>query len=297
MTVNPVERFYEVISSSYRSPGIHVSTILYDCLRRGYYEQIFHPHQFNTRQQSVKFWIGRQLHETPVLAEHEVPLEWEGIHGTADEYEDGVLVDKKTTEKEIPRRPSEQYTRQVEYYKVMLEAIGKPVTRASILYIQISPPYRVEELQVPTRDSEVVRQEMRAKLAILNLAFKRNQPPERKPGWLCDYCSFASVCWKSFEAEYHADRWAKALEISHKGKFDQVTVDAGVISATYKGEENEYACFIDFSGEHMCTCKDQEVNKVWCKHLLALLIETRGQIGTHVYTQLIYGRDARRPEK
>ena len=110
--------------------SIHVSALVYDCLRRGYYD-LKHGQSFDLST-LMTFWIGRKLHETPILKENEIALEYMGVKGSCDEYEDGTLVEKKTC-KMLPRSPNDHHKRQVEYYAMMLGEQGKPVKEACSL--------------------------------------------------------------------------------------------------------------------------------------------------------------------
>ena len=80
-----LERFYEAINKDNEPlKGIHVSALSYNCLRRAYFTQM-HGDGFFDMKTLVTFWIGRQLHMTPILKEHEVPLKWYRIIGTCDD--------------------------------------------------------------------------------------------------------------------------------------------------------------------------------------------------------------------
>ena len=132
-----LERFYEAINRDNEPhEGIHVSSLCYDCLRRAYFTQL-HGDGFFDMKTLVTFWIGRQIHETPILKEHEVPLEWNGIIGTCDDYEDGVLLEKKTC-RAIPKQVYSHHIKQAEFYSLMLEKAGKPVKEAHIVYIDVA---------------------------------------------------------------------------------------------------------------------------------------------------------------
>lgn len=51
----------------------HVSSLVYDCLRRSYYE-IVNGDGFYDIQTLVTFWIGRSVHQTQFLKEHELMI-------------------------------------------------------------------------------------------------------------------------------------------------------------------------------------------------------------------------------
>ena len=284
-----MSRFYERIQT-HREPGIHVSNLVYDCIRRGYYE-VLYGESFNTLDTLITFWLGHAVHKMPILKYHELGMDWEGIHGTCDEYEDGVLLDKKsTTSDRIPTEANDHHIKQVEYYKVMLEAKGMPVTEAHILYIQLPKPHHIRDIKVPLRQSENIRKELLQKKKVLQIALEKKIPPPRVPGWICSYCNFASICWKPDELNRHGERWVKALDLIGQGHFSSVAVNDEGISAKYTGEdEKEYAVFAEFDGQIFCSCKDFQTRKLMCKHILAMLAENKQVIGEEKYQKLITG--------
>ena len=184
-------RFYgSILTDKKRRDGIHVSTLVYDCLRRGYYDATLGP-RFNL-ETYLKFWIGKSCHTTPILRHHELSLEWNGVKGTVDEYEDGVIVDKKTT-REIPRSPYPSHVKQLEYYKVLLESNGYPVEQGFILYIDVATP-GAHVLEAPLRETGDVQRELMEKYTTLTRALEDGTPPRGVPGWLCRYCGFSEEC-------------------------------------------------------------------------------------------------------
>ena len=193
MSSKILEKFYEAIQDEQEPrTGIHVSSLCYSCLRRGYYSLV-HGDYFD-RKNLLTFWIGRMLHKTKVLAEQEIKLEWERIKGSCDDYENGWLIDKKTCTV-IPERANLHHITQLEYYAVMLEAIGQPVNHGWIIYIDISNKRVAEQYASLRKGREKIKTEMREKRDILEKALATKTPPERNIDWLCDYCSFSSICF------------------------------------------------------------------------------------------------------
>lgn len=128
-------RFYHAVYKSVmedRSKEIHVSDILYECLRRAWYSKHLPP-RF-TRDTAMIFWIGDQLHLTPISKTHELSLSWYGIHGTIDEYIDGFIIDKKSC-RSLPKYPYSNHVKQVEYYSALMENNGYEVQGGFMLYI------------------------------------------------------------------------------------------------------------------------------------------------------------------
>ena len=128
-------RFFQAIGDDKRTPGIHVSHLTQDCVRKSFYDIKFPPSI--DRSLLIKFWWGKMAHIQPILKHHELTVKWNDIEGTVDEYEDGLLVDKKTIVNLDNTRylPQSQYVKQIEYYAVMLRENGYPVNAAKIFYI------------------------------------------------------------------------------------------------------------------------------------------------------------------
>jgi CRISPR/Cas system-associated exonuclease Cas4 (RecB family) len=192
--LNIAERFYSAIERDRRErkAGIHVSDLIGPCLRQSYYRLNF-GESYN-RTTALNFWGGRKLHETPILREHELELEAYGVHATIDEYEDGVLVDKKNLFRDmpLPPQPSPQYIAQMEYYTVILAANDRPVMKAVLLYIpwfnlQVGP--MEVEVTDQLRPVEVVRAELVSRAAALT------DLPSRRIGDHCVYCQYFNRCF------------------------------------------------------------------------------------------------------
>jgi hypothetical protein len=276
-------RFYEKLVG-YRAPGVHVTALTYECVRRGYYGITIGGQAYDI-QTLIRFWIGNAIHRAPLLQHHEMPVEYEGIVGTVDEYEDGCLVDKKHTSNKIPSSPNEHYVTQVEYYSVMLQAMGYPVDEAHIFYIDVITP-AAKDFLVELRPAETIRKEMIKRKKLLQEALDTKIPPERVVGWHCGYCNFASICWRSEELTLHQERWEKAQELFGKELYRSIAIDDATISAKFTMGEKEYACYLDES-EFFCSCTDHATRKVMCKHLLGLLLEVKGKIPKERYQKYI----------
>lgn len=193
------EAFYKALYQDViqdRSKEIHVSDLIYDCLRRGYYSKILKP---RTKLETVMtFWIGQKLHETPVTEAHEVSLEWNGIHGTMDEYLDGIIIDKKTT-RSIPKRSVyPNHKKQLEFYQVLAVNNGYEVTGGAMLYIDVAEK-KVKVMKVRLRKPETVEAEMMEKYYVLAECLEAGEPPARGIGWTCNYCDWNSECFGSVE--------------------------------------------------------------------------------------------------
>lgn len=186
------ERFLEAITrdDKPRKTGLHVTDLTRDCLRQSWYEKRLGV--FNTPSTLLSFWKGRKLHETPILKEHELELEWNGILGTIDQYEDGLLLDLKTTTK-IPDKLPDQYRRQIEYYKVLLQRNCYPVQSAHVLFFNVvDNQTRLFTLDM-TREQTDIEKEMLERKAVL----EQSEPPARNlEDQYCNFCPYGAHCFK-----------------------------------------------------------------------------------------------------
>jgi len=185
-------RFNEGLFDEHTPSGkISVSSIIYPCLRKAYFEKKFG--QFFDISTAYKFWLGKAIHKMDFLKEGEVELEWEGILGRMDEYEEEVLVEKKTCN-ELPRSPNDHHKTQLEYYYVLCLRNKKPVEKLFILYLEKKYP-AWKFFEVFPRKVEVIEREMLERKTILEEALKSDKMPERSPSWLCKYCQFCPKCY------------------------------------------------------------------------------------------------------
>lgn len=190
--MNVLERFFEAIVGEEKRPkGIHVTSLVHDCLRRSYYQQKFGS--FFSLKTMITFWIGKQLHRTKILNKNEFKLEWEGVVGSIDDFEDGVLIEKKTCTTTY-RNPLDHHKRQVEYYSVLLRKNGFKFKEGRLIYINLVDK-EVVEFPVSVRGLSTIADEMLEKKKVLEGALKSKKPPARSMSWLCNYCSFANICF------------------------------------------------------------------------------------------------------
>jgi CRISPR/Cas system-associated exonuclease Cas4 (RecB family) len=190
-----LEKFYEAMkrdSKDNDDEEIHVSSLCYDCMRKVYY-QMTRKEQYFDLKTMITFWMGRAIHNTPILKESEIPLKWKGIVGTCDEYEDGVLLEKKTCTK-IPMNPNQHHVKQTEYYAFMLNESKRPVTQAFVAYIDLANR-EIQPFEVRLRDMEDIKVEMLRKKEQIEFAMRNKVLPERSIGWLCSYCNFSQLCF------------------------------------------------------------------------------------------------------
>jgi len=187
-----------------RTQEIHVTDLVYDCLRRAYYSKK-HPIHAADEASALVLWIGKKLHETIVCEDgHEVEVELQiadevSVKGSIDEMcqIDGytVIIDKKTT-RNIPSKPYDHHVKQVKIYAMILyKTRGIRVQYGGILYIDVNNLYSklymfpVQMLEIEQLYNEVVEKAWK-----LYIAMKENTAPEAEPGWICKYCPYWQLC-------------------------------------------------------------------------------------------------------
>ncbi len=202
--MNAKEKLLESIIQNQepRSPGVHVSTIVFPCLRKGWFERRLG--QFGNAKDTITLWIGRGMHGIPMLSQSEVQLSWNGIDGSIDDYDkaSNTIIDKKSIKKIYKSYlPKPEHIYQLECYNVLLVKNGfKPVEEAHIVYIEKDPEkHEVVDCNVSKKIrkvEDVAPQMQQAKEQILS----ESPPPRVVNDWACDYCSFVNQCFTNFKS-------------------------------------------------------------------------------------------------
>ena len=240
-----VTRFFESLSTDpllnkERSEGYHITDLVYNCMRRAAYNHYFGKLQFNNMEQEMIFTNGKLWHLITMTSSHETQFEmdkitWkekripEGdmversytpsmtITGTIDEFEDGVLIDKKTS-KYMPKSMYNHHATQLEYYVVLMTQ-GEPVfssvkvetdpvmvKTAGILYICTDPEkFDAKFMATELRNMDDVAKEMATKVGILDEAIASGVLPPRiddSENWICKYCPHFRTCYAQKEGTY-----------------------------------------------------------------------------------------------
>lgn len=188
--------------------SIHVTDLVYDCMRRAYYDKVVGDAITESKGLMI-VWIGQLLHSMPMCEEHEVSVSYEferegrkyRIEGRIDELcvFDGrlVVVDKKTT-RDIPRSPYEHHVKQVLMYSFILwKTRGVKPSYVSILYIDVASG-QADAFVIPVEEMSlsIIGREMEDKAVELASALESGKPPRAVRGWLCGYCSHFKRCVK-----------------------------------------------------------------------------------------------------
>ena len=188
--------------------GIHVTDLVYDCLRRAYYDKRLGEliSAVSDSEGLMVVWIGQMLHEMPIdpaRCEHEKQIEVEldgvKVEGRIDEVcrfgETHVVIDKKST-RTIPSSPYDHHVKQVLFYSaILIKRYGYRVSHAGILYLDVANlKTRLFIFPVSMQMVDVAMKEMEKKAKTLHHSLSRNIPPPPDPGWLCSYCPYFKRC-------------------------------------------------------------------------------------------------------
>ncbi len=186
---------YEIEANKPPLEKINVTDLTFPCLRHAYYSKIFREERRGRLPELLAIWIGVKLHETKIFEKSELELEYKGIYGRVDEYEDGVLLEIKTS-RTIPSKPYPHHVKQVSYYRVLLERNGFPVRFAVILYINVGSLNTKSFIILFDQPLEEVEKEMLSRKMALEKAIAEGKVPPAEPeeAWACDYCSYAYLC-------------------------------------------------------------------------------------------------------
>jgi len=148
-------------------------------------------------------WACRYLEES-----YELELEYKGVKTRVDEYEDGVLVEKKFVNF-IPRTREElakyysHYVKQVEYEALFLTANGREVRKAFLLFVKRGEPEEglppLIAFEVPI-DLNAITARFEEELVKLKDVLASGVPPEISKDYgpfdyPCTYCKYRPRCY------------------------------------------------------------------------------------------------------
>jgi len=188
--------------------GIHVTDLVYDCLRRAYYDKKLGDlvSAVSDSEGLMVVWIGQMLHEMPidpVSCEHEkeIEIEFDGVRveGRVDEAcrigDSYVVIDKKSS-RAIPNVPHDHHIKQVLFYSAILsKRYGYRVSHVGVLYLDVANlKTKLFLIPVSIQMLEVALRELERKAKALSQALQSNTPPLPDPGWLCSYCPYFKKC-------------------------------------------------------------------------------------------------------
>jgi hypothetical protein len=194
--------------SEKRRSELHLTDLTSECMRRVWYDK--HDPLPDEPENLLRMWQGEMLHQMPLLKEHELELEFEGVKTRVDEYEDGILVEKKfvgfipKTQDELKKYYS-HYIKQVEYEALILTANGREVRRAFLLFAcrgepeQGRPPVIAYEVPV---DLNSIAARFAEEVEAYRLMLQSQSPPEVPRSFSpfeypCTYCNYRSRCYST----------------------------------------------------------------------------------------------------
>jgi CRISPR/Cas system-associated exonuclease Cas4 (RecB family) len=192
------EQLYAGFARSVNKPdpwyesGIHISDLIYDCLRRAYYGKVVGP--IFDMDSIFRMAIGAAVHSISLGGKQELRVEWEGVRGSIDEYLDGIIIEKKTS-RSTPRSPNDHHVKQVEGYAWLLERNNYPVIAGVLCYVNVDST-EIAVFPVEMRSIDEIEKEMLAKRDILAKALADKTPPPRTVGWVCRYCPYVAQCFQ-----------------------------------------------------------------------------------------------------
>ena len=178
---------------------IYVTELAKDCPRSVFFGRVF-GNYFLQLKDIVMLCLGELVHSVPILENgHEVEIEWEGIRGRIDEYDEelGIMIEKKTTRK-LPSSPYPHHVKQLQIYAFMLSKLGKPLRYMFLWYFDLTnPDDPVRVFRVEPQFGLSMEQELLTRRDALVFALKSGRIPPRHIGWFCRYCKYAHMCFMS----------------------------------------------------------------------------------------------------
>jgi len=213
-TARDVERFfirkvaeYDKEEREKRRGELHLTDLTAECMRQVWFEK--HSPLPEDPDNLLRMWSGSMMHQMPLLKEHELELELEGVKTKVDEYEDGILIEKKfvtfipKTQDELKKYYS-HYIKQVEYEALMLVANGREVRKAYLLFVCRSEPETgrppVIAFEIPL-DLDSITARFTEEIEAYKMMLSSDTPPDIPSSFSpfdypCNkYCKYRSRCF------------------------------------------------------------------------------------------------------
>jgi CRISPR/Cas system-associated exonuclease Cas4 (RecB family) len=209
-----VERLY--IAKLYqdeedRRDEIHVTDLTDQCPRRVWFEKRSPwPEGIDG---IIRMAEGKLLHKLELLAQSELEIEYQGIKGRVDEYENGILIEKKFVDF-VPNNIAEvqkyynHYVEQVGFYAYMLVNLGYEFKQAFLLFVKRGE--QNERGRRPLKAFDVtslidlnkIEAEFHGRKNNIKAMLDKGEPPEIPPtfsafDYPCSYCKYAPRCYSS----------------------------------------------------------------------------------------------------
>jgi len=191
-----------------RKRELHLTDLASPCPRQLWFTK--HSEYYENPEELLRLWWGKVIHETPLTSNHELKLEYKGVLTSIDEYQDGILIEKKTADF-VPNDLSElqryysHYINQVRLEALFLTMNGYEVKQAFLLFIKYGQqeergrrPVRIFDVTqfIDIDETEKMFNEKREEaIAVLSSP----DPPPKPNTFLyfdypCKYCDFKGKC-------------------------------------------------------------------------------------------------------
>jgi CRISPR/Cas system-associated exonuclease Cas4 (RecB family) len=192
-----------------RRGEIHVTDLTDICPRRVWYEK---RDPWPEGIEAVfRMAEGKLLHRLQLLAQSELEIEYQGVKGRIDEYENGILIEKKyvdfvpNTLAEVQKYYS-RYIEQVAFYAYMLTQSGREFKQAFLLFVKRGE--QSERGRRPLKAFDVtnlinfdkVEVEFKHRKEFIEEILRNDEPPEIPAtfsafDYPCSYCKYVSRCY------------------------------------------------------------------------------------------------------
>jgi len=189
---------------------MHLTDLVSTCWRKVYFEK--HLPLPEDPESMLRLWRGKIVHSMPLTSNHELKLEYNGVKTSIDEYENGILIEKKTADF-IPNTVNEiikyfnHYLEQITLEAFFLIMNNYEVKKCFLLFIKDGPqdekgrkPLKAFDVTEICLDLQKAERLFNERIEILRKIMTSNEPPEI-PGhfsafdYPCSYCKYRWRCW------------------------------------------------------------------------------------------------------
>lgn len=192
-----------------RRNELHLTDLISPCMRKVWFEK--KAPLPDEPEAVLRLWRGKIAHSMPLAENHELKLEYDGVKTSIDEYQDGVIIEKKTAEF-IPNTLAElqkyfsHYLEQISLEALFLINNGHEVKQAFLLFIKDGQ--QDEKGRKPLKafdvtqliDIEKTEKMFQERKTLLAAFLQHDEPPERPANFSafdypCSYCKYRGRCW------------------------------------------------------------------------------------------------------
>lgn len=203
----------------------HVSSIVYGCPRKLYFEYKYGPKTvIENDDEMFRIWVGMKLHETKITDNHEYKLESKrdefSIVGSIDEimeFNNKIYIIDKKFVSVPPKEMYDHHKKQVMYYayllmkekyiipngiallyfrtgNVFITSSGKQIQGTDISSLGSTNHVFVFSEEITVDDINRYGNELEEIVSQTIKSIKENRIPEKKESWYCRYCAFKELC-------------------------------------------------------------------------------------------------------